>query len=425
MLLLRRIATGVVVAAALAVLVLSVYLLWNARQWDYLPLQSPYTSDLDARAQLFQDKLEIYSRRVNDMESLVIILLGITGLYTIIFILTADFNSRSINRQVNRALESVDQKISASLGDLRQFRDEAREALHKEVNAMADRVAAVQEQGRQIIEELRAELQASPAAGEIARVLERIDRRVSEMSNSAPQVSGADESRHEVMHYEGALPALELFHARQFAPQLASIYRGLARYYVASDRSRAKFYLGRAAALAPDDFKTANELGALALNGTAPGANTGAASAPDYGQAKHHFEASLAARPEQQRAAYGLAMVAKAQGNLESAQNLLEGALRANDWETAPDANAAAEIHYALACVLTRRAQTLAPGPRAQYLVRATEELRAALAQPSQRIEEMLSRDTEEGGDLFLLANTMPYQRTIDELLLNVQVGAA
>src|SRR5437016_3565385 len=127
MLLLVRVATGVVIAAATAVLLLSVYLLWNAPPWDYMPIQRTHTSDLDARAQVLEDKLEMYSKRVNDMQTLVIILLGISGLYAIVFILTVDLNTRSVTRKVDRALENVRDQIGASMGDLRELKEETRE----------------------------------------------------------------------------------------------------------------------------------------------------------------------------------------------------------------------------------------------------------------------------------------------------------
>jgi len=142
MLLVRRIATGIVVAAALAVLTLSLYLLWNARQWDRPALQTAGTSSLDARAQLFQDKLDTYGRRISDMETLVIILLGITGLYPIVFILTADFNARSVARQVERAMRNVKGQMG--------------EAPQTDAQDAAERLHQVREQAHEITQELRA-----------------------------------------------------------------------------------------------------------------------------------------------------------------------------------------------------------------------------------------------------------------------------
>jgi len=411
MLLVCRVATAIVVAAALAVFILSVYLLWNARPLDYLPINTAFASDLDAHAQLIQDKLDVYSQRINEMEKMVIILLGITGLYTIIFVLTADFGARSAGRQVDRAMTDVKDQIGATRSEVRELKEEMREALRTESKEAAERLDRVQQQAREMIQELRAEEVAAAPNG-VVHNLENIHQRIAAIADSR----ASDEQVQEVMHYEGELPALELLHSRHLSPQLAQIYRDLARYFRQQDAARARFYLGRAAAMAPQDFETTNELGWLALDGP---------QAPDCRLARKHFEASLAAQPSQQRAKYGLALVARAEGDLETALGLLESAVESENWETRPDPKNAASIHYALACVLARRGLEAPQGYRAQYLVRSTQHLQAAFAYPSHQLEQMLSRDTEDDGDLFVLANTPPYENVINDLLLNLSVGAA
>jgi hypothetical protein len=412
MLVLRRIATGIVIAAATAVLLLSVYLLWNAPPWDYLPLQRSYTSDLDARAQVLEDKLEIYSRRVNDMETLVIILLGITGLYAIVFILTVDLNTRSVNRKVDRALENVKDQIGASMSDLRELKEETREALRAESKDAVDRLQEVQQQAREMIQNMRAQAHtAVPISVEAGHALEAIEQRIASLAG-ADQPDGQE---NEVLHYESSLPALELLHASQFGPQLASIYRTLAHYYERRDPARSRFYLRHAQAMAPRDFETVNELATLALD----------RRPPDYRQARRYFEASLAVQNDQQRAKYGLARIAQTEGDLETAVGLLESAIASPNWEKTPDPANAALIHYALACALARRGQRATSLERSQDFQRATQELEAALAHPSRQIEQMLSEDIDEGGDLFVLASTPPYETLINDLLLNVSVGAA
>ena len=402
MLLLRRVATGVVIAAATAVLLLSVYLLWNAPPWDYLPLQRSYTSDLDARAQVLEDKLEIYSRRVNDMEKLVIILLGISGLYAIVFILTVDLNTRSVNRKVDRALENVKDQIGASMSDLRELKEETREALRAESKEAVDRLQEVHRQATETIEKI---------FGGAGSDLEAIQRRIAALGDVEP----SEEQKQEVLHYEGALPTMELFDAFRLGPRLACIYRTLAHYYDRRDPARARFYLGRAQTVAPKDFESANELATLALD----------RRPPDYRQARRYFEASLAARQDQQRAKYGLARIAHAEGDLETAAGLLESAIASPNWENTPDPANAALVHYALDCALARRGQSASMGEQSQDFLRATLELEAAFAHPSRQLEQMLAQDTEEGGDLFVLASTPPYGKLVDDLLLNVSVGAA
>jgi tetratricopeptide (TPR) repeat protein len=206
-----------------------------------------------------------------------------------------------------------------------------------------------------------------------------------------------------------------LFHSRQFGPQLAHIYRALARYQASRDPARARFYLNRAATLAPEDFETANELGALALE----------ERLPDYRAARKHFDASVAVEPNQQRAKYGLALIAMAEGDLDSAQGLLKSAIETENWEVSPNPRKAALVHYALARVLARRGRQEPEGHRAAHFIRAAQELQTAFCYPSRQLDDMLSRDTEDDGDLAPLANTLPYSNVINDLLLNVSVGAA
>lgn len=412
MVLLRRVATGVVIVAALAVLVLSVYLLWNARQWDYLPLPSTHVSDLDARAQMFEDKLEIYNRRVNDMEMLVMILLGISGLYAIIFLLTADFNARSMSRQVDRAMGSVRDQIGSSIGELRDLKQTTRDALRAEVEEAMKKLERLQRETRMMMQEMRADIQAlNPSSEHVEETLGAMERRISTLDGSKE----SEEQRHEIRHYENALPTLEVLHSKRYGSALAQLYRTLGRYYRHRDIARARFYLSRAMTLTPEDFQTLNDLGMLSLEGQKPS---------DLKEARRHFETSLLAQPNQQRARYGLALVARSQGDLEAAQAFLEEALRSDRWESAPDEANTAMVRYTLSCVLARRAQR-EPMRRAQYFLAATQGLQAAFEHASLQLDQMLARDTEEGGDLFVLANTPPYENLVDDLLLNVSVGAA
>jgi hypothetical protein len=92
-----------VVAAALAVIVVSVMVLWNSHQWDYLPVRSPDRLDTDVRGQMLQDRIEILSRRAGDMEMLVTVLLALSGLYTIVFVVTSYLNAASFGKQADRS----------------------------------------------------------------------------------------------------------------------------------------------------------------------------------------------------------------------------------------------------------------------------------------------------------------------------------
>jgi tetratricopeptide (TPR) repeat protein len=397
MLLVRRIVTGILVAASLSVLFFCVYLLGDASESP--PAGTPKTA-----AQ--------YAGHLKDIENVVIILLGITGLYIIVFIVTADVHARATRRQVDGALKDLREQLGASLTELQKLKEETRIALRAEANLAADRLERLEQEALDRVEALSAEIRnIMPLSGEIDKDLRTIHEQVTHLAETRP----SEQQQQELQHYEGALPFLELFHSRQFGPQLAHIYRALARYQASRDPARARFYLNRAATLAPEDFETANELGALALE----------ERLPDYRGARKHFEASLAAQPNQQRAKYGLAVIATAEGDLDSAQGLLDSAVETERWEASPNPRKAALVHYTLARVLARRARQEPTGHRAALFIRATQELQTAFAHPSRQLDDMLARDIEDDGDFAPLANTLPYSNVINDLLLNVSVGAA
>lgn len=396
MLLVRRIVTGIVVAASLSVLLFCAYLFGDASE---SPRAAPSTA-----AQ--------YTGHLKDIENVVIILLGITGLYIIVFIVTADVNARATRRQVDGALKDLREQLGASLTELQQLKEETRSALQAGAKIAEQRIERLQQDARDTVAALSGDIQnIMPLSGEIDKDLRTIHQQITHLTETRP----SEQQQQELRHYEGALPFLELFHSREFGPQLAHIYRALARYQAPRDPARARFYLNRAATLAPEDFETANELGALALE----------ERLPDYSEARKHFEASLAAEPDQQRAKYGLALVAMAEGDLDSAQGLLESAVETDDWEVSPNPRQAALVHYALARVLARRGRQEPSGHRAAYFIRSTQELQAAFSHPSRQLDDMLARDIEDDGDLAPLANTLPYSNVINDLLLNLSVGAA
>ena len=78
------------------------------------------------------------------------------------------------------------------------------------------------------------------------------------------------------------------------------------------------------------------------------------------------------------------------------------------------DTRLIAEIQYDRACRFAVN----------RDLPRAAESLTTALQNPSRDLDDRLARDTEPGGALYDLANTPPYDKALDDLLLNVSIGS-
>ena len=380
----RRFTITVTLTAALAVFFLAVTMLWNARQWDYLPL--PASKSLDAGA--LQQRVEIYDRRVNDLQLLVILLLGVCGLYTIVFVLAAHFSSLSFERRADRAVAQIKDQLGLAMGDLRELKEEARAELDGLTHAIPSA--------------------ASPA--NLEQNLAALERRLAAL---AGQRLGEDEMQ-ELVHAETAAPAIELIASPRSVTTLAGIYRSIGVLYASRDLARARFYLHRAIALAPEDFEAANELGMLELQRRPPALH----------EARHHFEASLRVEPAQQRARYGQALADRAEYRLEAAERGFIEALAHENWETAPDPEGSAHIRYDLACVLASRAAA-DPAQSSVLFGRAADELVAAFRCPSRELEQRLARDTEEEGCLYELANSELFGQVVDNLLLKMRVESA
>ena len=362
MLYVRRVATVALMAAALGVLGCGLYLFWQASHEPAAPA---------------------LLATVRRTEAALMVLLGISGIYPLILILTADFNARAIERRLEHA------------------KPQPPPLLQSQLDPVLERLERLETELRRLVESQRT---APPAKPDLSGIADRLER----LSESQSLEDG-----HEILQLEDALAVMEILHPQQDDPALARIYRILARYYGGRIPARSHVYRRRLFALDPHDFANANELGTAALRETPP----------DYNKARKYFDASIAAEPNQQRAYSGLAQAARAEGDAVRAQALLETALTMPNWETQPDEAAAARLHYELACLLARRAETAVQTQRGTYFVRATEELERALSVHARQLEQMLLNDTEEGGDLYALATTPPYKRIIDDLLLSVSVG--
>src|ERR1700716_2376485 len=104
MLWLRRITLVAVLLAAFAGLFVAIATLWNARQSKYVSVRDSGVSDLDARAQVFREKIEIYTRRVDDLQTFSLILLGLSSLCPIIFLISFHIDSQATHLRTDRAV---------------------------------------------------------------------------------------------------------------------------------------------------------------------------------------------------------------------------------------------------------------------------------------------------------------------------------
>jgi hypothetical protein len=220
MITIRRVTLVFLLTVSLAVLLIAVVLAWNYRQWEYLPVHGPYTSDLDERSRVLHDRVEILSKRVGDMELLVLLLLGASGLYSIVFAASSYFGAVSFGRQADRAIANFKDQLGLAMGGLRELKEMREEPKRVPDENLEERVAAISAR----IANLRPD---------------RLD----------------EQARLELLHYESAVAYLELTGGAETAGSIARLYRTLASFY--DSRDKARFYLDRGLLLSAADSELA------------------------------------------------------------------------------------------------------------------------------------------------------------------------
>ncbi len=320
MALLRKIALGLLLAASAAVLLMAAWELWNYREFVSLPLHEPGFS-ADDRARILQDHMDLLSKRVGDMELLILILLGTSGLYAIVFVASSYFSATSFARQADQTIGHIQDQIGLAMGDLRELQEHTEQRLRQMTTAPATPQA-----------------DAQPPAGwqtQIAEITARITawQGLAWQSLASEDRLLSEQARLDLVQDENAAAYLEVAAGPQ-APSaicsaLGGLYLGFGRIYASSDAARSRFYLERALRLA------------------------------------------------------------------------------------LPESALASEIHYELACHFAA----------SHDFPLALRELAAAFEHQFKTLDARLAGDIEEGGKLYELASTAPFDKAVNDLLLNMSIG--
>ena len=323
---LRKVTVAALLAASLAVLALAVYLFWDYRQGQYL-LDRSYTSSaaIDERSRALEYRVETLTRRVGDMELLVVILLGTSGLYAIVFVLSSFFSAVTFARQADRSIASIRDQLGAAMGDLRELQEEARDLLHQGLEAPSATPEKLRQEVREILREEAPRSHSAPGSTQA-----QVDTMTAAIAGWSG-VSLDSQSKLALLHYESAAAGLELTGGPQLGPSLAVLYRRFAEIYTGIDKARQLFYLNRALVLLP------------------------------------------------------------------------------------PDSQPASEIHYELACWFADSGD----------FAHSIGELALAFQHQSKALDDRLAKDIDEGGRLYQLACTPPFDKALNDLLLNMSIGIA
>lgn len=323
---LRKIALGLLLTAAAGVLAMAGWELWNYHLSASLPVDDAGFNASD-RARILDDRMDLLTRRVGDMQLLVLILLGTSGLYAIVFVASSYFSATSFARQADQTMANMQDQIGFAMGDLRELQEQTERRL-KEITAPAPAQttapAPPAAASAPAPEPPPPEAPAEDKVPSESRIAE-IRARVASWQASTP----GEYARIELIEDEARAIGLELASGARDRTALAELYLGFGQIYAGSDSARSRFYLERALRLA------------------------------------------------------------------------------------APESAVTSQIHYSLAC---RYAAS-------HEFPQAMRELSAAFEHQFRMIEERLAGDIEEGGQLYELASTAPYDKTVNDLLLNMSIG--
>lgn len=125
----RRVALSLLLAVVVAVLSMTAIQLWNNREPDGSLPRGPNHSDVDQRARILEDRVEVLTRRVADMQLLVVLLLGASGLYALVFAASSYFSGKSFARQADRTVAHMQDEIGAAMDDLRDLQEQTRRGM--------------------------------------------------------------------------------------------------------------------------------------------------------------------------------------------------------------------------------------------------------------------------------------------------------
>lgn len=305
MALLRKITLVLLLAASAAVLLMAA--------WELLNYATGFSAGNSVG--ILKDRMDLLTKRVGDMELLVLILLGTSGLYAIVFVATSYFSATGFARQADQIVRHIRDQLALAMGDLRELQDDTEQRLQSMT------AARVPEPPRETLP-----APDPQAAGWQAQIGE-ITARLAALQNRHL----SEHARLELVQDENTAAHLAVVAGPQADSALAALYLGFGQIYASSDAIRSRFYLERALRLAK------------------------------------------------------------------------------------PQSPVASEIHYQLACRLAA----------SRDFPHAMRELTAAFGHQFKTLEERLANDIEHGGKLYELASTAPFDKAVNDLLLNMSIGTS
>jgi tetratricopeptide (TPR) repeat protein len=381
---------------SLALFVASVELWWpvGVAHAGVLPVAT--ITDVE---QLLEKRLDLYSKRADDLERLLSLLIAISTVYAIAL-------SWNAYQQAEKSEDKLE-KIKTETETIRQRAKEEAEKVRDDVLKIFPVFEGMDDAIRSTMHKL-------------ISLLPRIDLSEKKFDNLESR------DKEEILFYEKTMSASEYFNLRSFKKTTSEIYHGLGNFYAlksasqrdsnlaasTEDRERSRFYLEKALNLDENNVGALNDRGYLSFRLDSP---------VRLEEAGVYYERSLRADADQQRAKYNLALVRhrSTPPDYEASIRLLTEALDTRRWQEIPDPRRISDILYNRACSRARLAEGKSVQDRLSLLNEAMTDLKQAFARkdidwPS--VGNSFLQDLQSGNDLDSLTKEPQLEQDIAEL---------
>jgi tetratricopeptide (TPR) repeat protein len=333
-----------------------------------------------------KERLELYSKRADDIERLLSLLIAISTLYALALGLNAFAQLKDSSTKIEKLTDSI--------------RDNA-EKTKEEILEIFPLFEGI-------------DTQITATMNDLLNLLPLIDINQKSYDKLLPKEKEA------VRYYEKSIAATELFNVRSFKEKRSGIFHGLGNFYalkyVGEGRindetlDRCTFYLEKAIALDPNNVGALNDRGYVALR---------ICKAENFDEALKFFELSRRVDQDQQRPLYNMAWIYHMRGDFLTSIKLASEALDKAKWQISKNKTRLSDIHYHRACSYARY-EMIKPGQKTfDPVLKDLNEVLANDLTDWPTILKWLKKDTLQNNDLYEVVNSSQEAKDIFAKLLS------
>jgi hypothetical protein len=199
------------------------------------------------QVQLLKEEIDDYTRKVDDLERLLTLLVGFSTIYAIALALSSLKEATDTQNKLNNLRGEAEKSGNESREKLNKLLEEAQ----KSASDSREKLDGLRGEAEKIVQEAKAD--AAKVREDLLRMFplfngmsENFDATLREMLRILPTVDKSDKGykeptaseRERILFYEKTFSAAEYFNLKDFAPQVSKIYQGLGNSYGLSSEMR-------------------------------------------------------------------------------------------------------------------------------------------------------------------------------------------